>query len=88
MKKKNSLPDQYVKALCLELQERRQQLELSQEDLALQADLHRTYVSLIERKGANFSMQIFFRLTEALNVSPLEVMLAAEKAVKGQKKSR
>jgi hypothetical protein len=47
--------------------------------------VHRTYISLIERKSCNFGIQIFFRIAEALDIEPLELMQAAEKAV-GKKK--
>jgi transcriptional regulator with XRE-family HTH domain len=86
MKKKTNLSDQYIKALCEEIKERRQDAGTSQEDLADQAAVHRTYISMIERKSCNFSMQIFFRIAQALDIAPLELMQAAEDAVKSKKK--
>jgi transcriptional regulator with XRE-family HTH domain len=86
MRKKTNLSDQYVQALSEEIKERRMELGISQDDLADRAKLHRTYISLIERKGCNFSMQIFFRIAEALDAEPLELMQAAGKAVSGKKK--
>jgi transcriptional regulator with XRE-family HTH domain len=86
MKKKTNLSDQYVQALSEEIKERRMELGISQDDLADRAKLHRTYISLIERKSCNFSMQIFFRIAEALDAEPLELMQAAGKTVGGKKK--
>lgn len=86
MKKKTNLSDQYVQALSEEIKARRIEAEISQDDLADKAQVHRTYISLIERRSCNFSMQIFFRIAEALEVEPLELMQAASKAVGGQKR--
>jgi len=42
----------------------------SQEDLAEKANLHRTYVSGIERGVRNPSLTIVFRLAQGLGVAP------------------
>ena len=78
MSKKVSLPDLYVTALSMALEHRRRELGLSQDELAERAGLHRTYVSLIERKSCNFSIKIFMRLAFALEIDPAELMRAAE----------
>jgi transcriptional regulator with XRE-family HTH domain len=56
---------------------------LSQEALAERAELHRTYVSSIERGERNISLQNIFRLAEALGVDPRE-LLAPEKKPGGR----
>ena len=86
MKKKANLSDQYVQALSEEIKERRMEAGISQDDLADRAKVHRTYISLIERKSCNFSMQIFFRIAEALDIEPLELMQEAGKTVGSKKK--
>jgi transcriptional regulator with XRE-family HTH domain len=86
MRKKTNLTDQYIQALSEEIKERRQEAGISQDDLADRAKVHRTYISLIERRSCNFSMQIFFRIAEALDVEPLELMQTAGKAVGSKKK--
>lgn len=48
---------------------RRRELDLSQEVLAEQAGLHRTYISEIERGEVNPSLEIVDRLAKALNIS-------------------
>lgn len=47
----------------------RNQLGLSQEELAERANLHRTYVSDVERGSRNISLENIERLASALNVS-------------------
>lgn len=82
MAKKSTLPDMYVSALSMALEHRRREQGLSQDELAERAGLHRTYVSLIERKSCNFSIKIFMRLAFALEVDPAELMRIAEGIVK------
>ena len=82
MKKKSSLADLYVSALSEALEQRRRELGLSQDEVAQRSGLHRTYISLIERKATNFSIRIFLRLTEALEVDAAEIMQTAENLVK------
>src|SRR5262249_44814388 len=48
---------------------RRRQLGISQEELAERADLHRTYVSDIERGARNISLQSITKLASALAIS-------------------
>lgn len=48
--------------------------KLSQEKLALIADLDRTYISGIERGVRNVSLVNIFKLAQALNVSPSELL--------------
>jgi transcriptional regulator with XRE-family HTH domain len=81
MKKKSSLADSYVSALSVALERRRRELGLSQDEVAERSGLHRTYISLIERKATNFSIRIFLKLTEALEVDPAEIMRTAENLV-------
>ena len=88
MKKKTSLPDLYVNALSIALQQRRIEMGISQDELAKMADLHRTYVSLIERKSCNFSIKIYMRLAMALEIDPAQLMQQAEQIVNSGRRSR
>ena len=47
------------------VRDRRTQLGISQEDLAERADLHRTYVSDVERGARNVSLQSIAKLASA-----------------------
>ena len=58
-----------LKEMGARVREARRNLKLSQVDLAEQAQLHPTYISQIENGKANLSIDVFIRLTEALQVS-------------------
>lgn len=57
----------------------RRTLGMSQEELAAEAHLHRTYVGAIERAERNLSLDNIERLALALKVTPA-ALLAVEKA--------
>ena len=50
------------------------QRKMSQEYLAFEADLHRTYVSDVERGSRNISIQNIEKIAKALKVSLKELM--------------
>lgn len=52
------------------LRELRNKKELSQEDLAANVGLHRTYISDVERGHRNISLINIIRICEELNVPP------------------
>ena len=54
----------------------RDKLGLSQEELAFKADLHRTYVSGVERGVRNPTILIIERLAKALKVPPHHLLKA------------
>jgi len=51
----------------------RQERGLSQEKLAEIADLHRTYINLVESGKRNISLKNIYRLSKALGVSVKEL---------------
>lgn len=53
---------------------------LSQEALAERAELHRTYVSSIERGERNISLENIFRVADALGVDPRELLAPERKS--------
>lgn len=57
----------------------RESVGLSQEALAHEADLHRTYISLVERGRRNISVDALAQIAEALGVYPSRLMADAEK---------
>jgi transcriptional regulator with XRE-family HTH domain len=58
---------------------RREELELTQEDLADRAKIHRTYLSDIERGTRNLSLINIERLAAALSLSISELFRRAER---------
>ncbi len=57
----------------------REGIGLSQEALAEEAGLHRTYISLVERGHRNISVDALSQIAEALGVYPSRLMADAEK---------
>ena len=61
-------------ALALNIRQRRQQQKLSQEALALSAEVDRTYVSQIERGIGNPSLLVLCKLGSILEVDAQELL--------------
>ena len=59
---------------------RREELDLTQEDLAHRAGLHRTYLSDIERGTRNLSLINIERLAEALSLQISSLFQLVEKS--------
>ncbi len=57
------------------IRRRRRELGLSQEQLAFETDLHRTYISGVERGVRNPTVLIVDRLANALKVKPYELLM-------------
>jgi transcriptional regulator with XRE-family HTH domain len=47
---------------------------MSQEDLAFEADLHRTYISDVERGSRNISIENIEKIAKALKVKPKNLL--------------
>lgn len=60
------------------VREHRSRLSLSQEALAERSELHRTYVSSIERGRRNVGLINIYKLAAALKVSTVELFATAE----------
>ena len=61
------------------IQRYREQRGLSQEVLSGLADIGRTHLSAIERGVRKPTLETFFKLSEALEVAPSEIMAEIEK---------
>ncbi|MGK8709158.1 helix-turn-helix domain-containing protein [Metapseudomonas otitidis] len=64
------------------LRQKRKEVGLTQEELALQADVQRNYVSLIERGINQPTITVIFKLATSLRCSPAEIVANAEKIFK------
>ena len=56
------------------IQKIRKEAGLSQEDLALEADLDRTYISHVERGTRNPTVIVIFKIAKALDTTPSEIL--------------
>ena len=62
-------------ALSTNIKKHRQMVGLSQEKLALTAGLDRSYMSEVERCLANPSIDALLRISNALNISPADLLI-------------
>ena len=69
-------------AFGITLKKHRLQLKLSQEELALSANLDRTYISLLERSQRQPTLSTIFKLAEVLNIEPHKFIKEVEKLAK------
>ncbi|MBW4492187.1 MAG: helix-turn-helix domain-containing protein [Oscillatoria princeps RMCB-10] len=60
------------------LRRKREAVNLTQEQLAFEAGLHRTYVILLERGLKSPTLDVIFRLSKALDILPSEVIREVE----------
>ena len=65
-----------------ELRKARKEAGLSQEDLASQAGLHRTYISLLERGLRSPTVDVLLRLCAAMGVSASKIIARLERGRK------
>jgi transcriptional regulator with XRE-family HTH domain len=56
------------------LREKRNARGISQEELAFQSGLHRTYVGSVERGERNLSLENIFIFAKALKCSPIDLI--------------
>jgi transcriptional regulator with XRE-family HTH domain len=64
------------------IRELRKERNLSQEELANKADVHRTYVGMIERGEKNITIENIQKLAKALNVSLKSIFEKLDKILK------
>lgn len=62
------------------IRKRREAAGLSQEELADRADLHRTYISLVERMKRNLTVDALDRIASGLSVPASRLVAEAETA--------
>ena len=66
--------------LGTELRKAREAVGLSQEELGFKADVHRTYVSMLEREKASPTVDTLFRLCKAMRLKASDFIRRVEKA--------
>lgn len=85
---KLSQHEQLVLMLSAVLRDRREQLEMSQSDLARISGLHRSYIGDLERGSRNVSVRNLSRLAAAVNLSASRLLSLAEKQLVAKKTTR
>jgi transcriptional regulator with XRE-family HTH domain len=63
-----------VALLAANVRRKRKAAGLSQEELAFDAGLDRTYISQVERKQRNVTIIVLARLAKALNATPGQLL--------------
>ncbi|HTW91483.1 MAG TPA: helix-turn-helix transcriptional regulator [bacterium] len=64
------MPDDVVRKVGRRIRELRQKKGWSQEKLAEEAGLHRTYIGQVERGEKNIGVENLFRIAKAFDVEP------------------
>lgn len=62
-----------LKTLGNNIREHRNKLDISQEKLAYNADIHRTYLGAVERGEKNVSIRNLYKIAKALNTTISEL---------------
>ena len=73
-KEKTSARDPVLVAFGLAIQRRRQQLGLSQEEVAARAGIHRTYFADVERGTRNVGLRNVVAIAKGLGVTPSDLL--------------
>lgn len=60
------------------LKQLREDAGLTQEQLAHRAEVHRTYISLLEREKKSPTLEVLFRLARALDIRPSAFLVKVE----------
>ena len=68
------MPDNVVRKVGRRIRELRQKEGWSQEKLAEEARLHRTYIGQVERGEKSIGVENLFRLSKALSVTAAELL--------------
>jgi transcriptional regulator with XRE-family HTH domain len=79
--------DALVSDLAKVLERRRQEVAISQEELAKRAGISRTYLSDIERGLRNISVTTLTKLAQAMNTTASALLAKAELASEATEKS-
>jgi transcriptional regulator with XRE-family HTH domain len=68
----------FRKSLGKVVQQRRNQLGLTQQQLADRAELHRTYISDVERGARNLSLESIYQISKGLSLRASTLFAQAE----------
>lgn len=69
-------------ALAIVLRNKRIECGLTQEELAHQCNVDRTYISMLERKKRKPTLNVIFKLCETLKILPSDFLKEIEELMK------
>jgi transcriptional regulator with XRE-family HTH domain len=81
-------PRDLRQAFAANLRRLRHAKGISQEDLAYEADVNRTYLSKLEKGVSYPGLEIIAKLADALGVEPAELLMLSPKSAKRTRQSR
>lgn len=84
---KNQEDTRILRLLGTAIKQRRQELDISQEDLAARAGLNRTYIGDIERGARNVAFLNLVRLARALDMD-LGDLVSSAAGLRGKERAR
>ena len=70
----NQTDTDILNIFAMNVRKKRQELGLSQEKLAELANLHRTYIGMIERSEKNITLRNIQKIANALGVTPASLL--------------
>lgn len=76
-----------VRAVAAEIKARRTQLNISQEEFAHRADVHRSFVARLELGQTQPSLAVLFRLADALSADIAEITTAIARRAMTEKQT-
>ena len=76
-----------VRAVAAEIRARRAKLNISQEEFAHRADVHRSFIARLELGQTQPSLAVLFRLAEALSADIAEMTTAIARRAKTEKRT-
>lgn len=85
MRKVQDLP--VFLAAAAAIKARRAEIEISQEELAHRADIHRSFVARLELAETQPSLAVLFRLSQALEIDVVELTRAIARRAKQESKT-
>jgi transcriptional regulator with XRE-family HTH domain len=77
-----------IEIVALNVRNTRKAAGLSQEQLAHEAELDRTYISQVERKQRNITISVLARIAKALGITPDKLLVAGGSQSSSGKKRR
>ncbi len=88
MRKTAGNQDTWLVALGESVRSRRMELQISQQDLAIEAGVHRTYISDIERGSRNLTVLTFNRIAVALGTTAGVLYIRADEIANAQRSEK